>query len=198
MPGGFVLVVGPSGAGKDTLIGLARQTLAADGRFVFQRRLITRPKSPWEDHESIDRSEFERAEAGGRFCLTWHAHGLSYAIPAEALAVARRGQVGIMNVSRQIVDVARRRLPNASVVEVTAPVHVLAQRLAIRARETGGELLARLERSRAVGEVRADLTIVNASTPEESAASLVSFLRDRFETSADDTRSPLSPFTRVT
>lgn len=198
MPGGFVLVVGPSGAGKDTLIGLAQRALADDGRFVFPRRLITRPSSPWEDHDALDPSVFERAAAAGRFCLAWHAHGLSYAIPAEALAVARHGQVGILNVSRQVVEEARRRLPNVAVVEVTAPVQVLAQRLAIRARETDGEVRARLERSREIGEVRADLTIVNASTPEESAASLVSFLRDRFGTSTEDGRSASSILTRTT
>src|SRR3569833_150302 len=46
------LVVGPSGAGKDTLIGGAREALAGDDRFVFVRRIVTRAGNSAEDHDS--------------------------------------------------------------------------------------------------------------------------------------------------
>ena len=50
--GSLVLVVGPSGVGKDTLIGGAKQALENDRRFTFVRRVVTRPKplpgpKPW-------------------------------------------------------------------------------------------------------------------------------------------------------
>ena len=44
-PGTLVVVVGPSGAGKDTLIGLARALCANDARVVFPRRIVTRSPS---------------------------------------------------------------------------------------------------------------------------------------------------------
>jgi len=40
--GTLVLVVGPSGAGKDSVIGALRQRLAGDDRVAFARRVITR------------------------------------------------------------------------------------------------------------------------------------------------------------
>ena len=41
-PGWLVLIVGPSGAGKDTLIKIARRNLANEGRVKFPRRVVTR------------------------------------------------------------------------------------------------------------------------------------------------------------
>lgn len=179
MPGGFVLVVGPSGAGKDTLIRLVREGLAPDPRFLFPRRLVTRPTSAWEDHDTIDRASFASAEAAGRFCLSWPAHGLSYAIPAEAGEAARLGRIVVCNVSRTVLDEARRRLPGVAVVEVTAPIEILVERLVARGRDDPRDVRRRILRSRHIGETRADLTIVNDRTPQEGAAALVSFLRDR-------------------
>lgn len=175
--GGFALIVGPSGAGKDTLIGLARTTLAGDPRFLFPKRLVTRPRSAFEDHDTIDEAAFARGQAEERFALSWRAHGLGYAVPGEVLTAVRPDRIAVCNVSRRVVDDARRHLANVAVVEITAPVEMLAQRLAARSRGEDGDLDARLTRSQAIGETRADLTIINDRSPEEGAANLVAFLK---------------------
>ncbi|KMO17561.1 phosphonate metabolism protein/1,5-bisphosphokinase (PRPP-forming) PhnN [Methylobacterium platani] len=174
--GGFVLVVGPSGAGKDTLLRLAREALAGEPRYVFPRRLVTRPPSVHEDNEAIGEAEFAAGEAEGRFALSWRAHDLGYALPAATASLARDGHVVVCNVSRRVVDEARRRLPAVTVVEVTAPPGVLAARLAARGRPEDGDLAARLARS---APVAADCLVVNDRAPEAGAERLLAHLRAR-------------------
>lgn len=175
--GGFVFVVGPSGAGKDTLIALAQRALAGDPAFVFPRRLVTRPSSQWEDHDSLDPDDFQAGEREGRFALSWRAHGLGYALPRAALDAAWDGRIVVCNVSRTAIEEGRRFLPNPVVVEVTAPTELLARRLAERRRGEDGDLRERLVRSRRIGEIAADVTIVNDREPEAAACELIAFLR---------------------
>ncbi|MGC5777296.1 phosphonate metabolism protein/1,5-bisphosphokinase (PRPP-forming) PhnN [Methylobacterium sp. NFXW15] len=169
----FVLVVGPSGAGKDTLIRMARDSLAGEAGIVFAQRLVTRPPSADEDNAPIDADAFARAEAEGRFALSWRAHGLGYAVPKRLGRLARSGHVVVCNVSRRIVCEARSRFAGTQVVEITAPPEVLAQRLAARARAEDGNLAARLARR---GSVVPDLTIDNSGAPEAGAATFIDYL----------------------
>ena len=80
-PGRLVLVVGPSGAGKDTLIARARAACRDDATVVFPRRIVTRPASTFEDNEVMAQQVFEQAAAKGAFAFWWSAHGHSYGIP---------------------------------------------------------------------------------------------------------------------
>ena len=81
-------VVGPSGAGKDTLIEGA---LAAWPGLRLARRVITRPSDAGgEDFAGVTPAAFARMQQAGLFALDWQAHGLSYAIPRDQLAGGRR------------------------------------------------------------------------------------------------------------
>lgn len=175
--GGFVLVAGPSGSGKDTLIGLARAALAGERRLAFARRLVTRPASAAEDHDTIGRADFDAEIASGAFALHWRAHGLGYAIPAAYAKAAGRGAIVVCNVSRTVVEAARRSLPNVTAVEITAAPALLAQRLAARGRAEDGPLQPRL--TRASVPFTANVRIVNNGTAEDGAAALIAHLQDR-------------------
>ena len=57
--GAFVAVVGPSGAGKDTLIAHARAALADEPQVEFVRRVITRlADGETEDHDTLTDAAF--------------------------------------------------------------------------------------------------------------------------------------------
>src|SRR5579863_6477078 len=128
----LVLVVGPSGAGKDTLLDAAKQALAGDPRFYFVRRVITRPADAGgEAHEAVTDEEFARRD----FALQWQAHGLRYGIPADALSDNR---VAVANVSRTVIAEAVQRFA-ARVIEITASPAVLAARLGARGREDAAD-----------------------------------------------------------
>jgi ribose 1,5-bisphosphokinase len=169
-PGRLVLVVGPSGAGKDTLLGLARAACADSDRVVFPRRLITREASPSEDNEEISAEAFQRAVAGGDYAMHWEAHGHRYALSRAINDDIRAGRTVIANVSRAVISAARRAYSNVTVVLITAPPDVLAARLAARARPSDGQLADRLARN---VDAVPDVTIVNSGSAEFHARQLI-------------------------
>ena len=143
----LILIVGPSGAGKDTLMNGARMALADNPRFRFVRRVISRPGDMGEEaHESVTEQEFELRREAGDFALSWRAHGLHYGIPADIAMDLARGRAVIVNVSRAVVAEAAARFP-VSVIEVAAPANVLARRLAARGREDAVDAARRLSRA---------------------------------------------------
>lgn len=146
-PGVLVLVIGPSGVGKDTLIGGARKALDGDKRFSFARRLVTRPADiDLEDHVSLDAQEFAAARAAGRLALTWEAHGLDYALPIGVDTDLALGRVVVANISRHAVPKALVKYPHCRVVQVSAEISLRAERLAKRGRENRDQIVARLAR----------------------------------------------------
>ena len=168
-PGRLVLVVGPSGAGKDTLIRVARDALAGDPAYVFPRRIVTRPPSEAEDNEGVESDAFARLLAEGRLTASWEAHGLSYGLPAAIDDAIRGGRTVVCNVSRMVVAELRARYAEVIAVEVTAPPAVLAQRLVGRNRPEDGDPAARLRRSAAIPATRPDAVVENAGPVEEAA-----------------------------
>ena len=171
MRGTLFLVVGPSGAGKDSLIAAARGKLPE--RFAFPCRVITRAAEVSESHEACMDDEFARREARGEFALSWQAHGMRYGVPAFETALAA-GRHVVVNVSRDVVEAARTRFNPIRVIEVTAPTDMLAARLKARGREDVIAIDERLSRVRAV---RADATVVNDGALEASVAAFVRALQ---------------------
>lgn len=145
MTGRLFAVVGPSGAGKDTLIA---EAMRARPDLAVVRRVISRPTAAGgEDFEGVTAEEFATRRAAGEFALHWRAHGLDYGIPVRAFAPLAQGRDVIFNGSRKALEAARGPFPQMQVIHVTAPDAVLAGRLAARGRETAADIAARLQRA---------------------------------------------------
>jgi ribose 1,5-bisphosphokinase len=146
--GAFVAVVGPSGAGKDTIIDYARAALEDQPGYHFVRRVVTRPSSvDAEDHDTLCEEQFLAVKGEGAFSHCWEAHGLHYGLPKSVDDEIERGAVAIANVSRGILPALREAYANFLVVHITASHEVLAKRLASRGRENADEIRRRLMRA---------------------------------------------------
>jgi len=144
-PGTFVPVVGPSGAGKDTLIRLAAEAVIVDPRIRFPRRVITRTAdTKSEDHDTLDEASFGRLVDTDGVALHWRAHGLGYAVPLIVDEWIAAGSVVVANLSRKAVGAAAERYCNVAVVHVTAPPDILRARIEGRGRESGADIDERL------------------------------------------------------
>lgn len=172
----LVAVVGPSGAGKDTLMSLARARLDGDARFRFVQRAITRPAAAGgEAHRALDAAGFAAERVAGGFVLCWDAHGLSYGIPRDIEDDLAARRVVVANLSRGVLAEAAARYP-LRVLVITAPAGVLAARLAARGRETAADIAARLAREAALPAGLDVATVMNDATPEEGAARVLGAL----------------------
>lgn len=172
----LILVVGPSGAGKDTLLLAARARLADNARIRFVRREITRPATPGgEPHLPIDRATFEARRDSGAYALWWEAHGLAYGIPIDIEADLASGITVVASVSRAVIAEAASR-HRVRVVEITAPHDVLAARLAARAREGADDIARRLQRSVDLPPEIEHITVMNDGSVSEGTEKLLKAL----------------------
>lgn len=177
--GRLVLVVGASGAGKDSVLRYARQRLAGDHRFVFPRRVVTRQADiVAEDHESADDPGFVVLAAQGAFTLRWQAHGLKYGIRREIEDHLRRGCLVAINVSRTIIPDTVLRFPNAVIAEIHAAAEIRLARIAERGRETPSEGLSRNQRDVALSSTALLHRITNDGDIEEAGEAFCRLLID--------------------
>lgn len=166
----LVLVVGPSGVGKDTLIAYCRSRLSGDDAFVFARRAVTRPAGDGsEDHDAISEEVFQRHVAEGDFAIHWRAHGLGYGVPASIDDDLALGRTVVVNVSRSVIEDARRRYRRVTIVSVSAPRDILAGRLRGRGREADDEVDRRLARADILDVGGSDVVHLDNSGPVENA-----------------------------
>ena len=174
----LVLVVGPSGVGKDTLLDAARERLAQDKQFCFPRRCITRPAGTvGEIHIPVRPEDFGQMARQGAFLLSWKAHDLGYGIPRHVLEEVEAGKTVIVNVSRSVIEDACELVgrKNVRVVNIRASAAALRKRLEARGREDALDIERRLARASAY-QVDGDY-VVHVDNDADLETGILRFIR---------------------
>lgn len=176
--GTMVAVVGPSGAGKDSLLRIAMEHFAGRPDVQFVQRVITRPADAGgEAHLGVSQADFDMMRTQGAFAVDWDAHGLSYGIPASVHEKLALGHLVIANGSRSALPDWARAFPSLLVVNITASPEVLAERLVARGRESREDILRRLNRGSL--KVEGDYPVVeidNSGALADAGARLIAVL----------------------
>lgn len=179
MHGRLIYLMGPSGAGKDSLLDAVRECLAVRG-CVVARRVITRSgEALGEDALALSAEAFADCERAGDFAMSWRANGLAYGIPKQIDDWLAAGQDVLVNGSRAYLPQARRRYPGLVGVLLMVEQNVLRQRLQTRGRETPAQIDARLHRSTLFPAAVADealLRLDNSGDLSQAVDSLLGLL----------------------
>ncbi len=147
-PGLLVVVSGPSGAGKDTLIAAVR---AEHPHLRYSVSTTTREPRPGErdgeHYRFVDRTAFEHARAGGAFLETREYNGNWYGTPRDALELALgAGDDIVMKPEVNGALAVKRAYPDAVLIFlVPERLSDLRERLLARRTETNEEVAERLE-----------------------------------------------------
>lgn len=146
--GRLLYVVGPSGAGKDSVLRWAQESLGPGAPVHFAQRAITRPRTNGDEaHRSLTREAFEAELAAGHFAMHWRANGCSYGVGNEIRQALARGLTVVVNGSRAHLPQAIADFPQLEVVHLVASEETLRRRLAARGRETAAQAMQRLARN---------------------------------------------------
>ncbi|MGR5177173.1 ribose 1,5-bisphosphokinase [Vibrio parahaemolyticus] len=145
--GKLYYVIGPSGAGKDTLIDAIRADHPDD--IIVAHRYITRPfGAGGENHVAVSEQEYLSRQQKGLFAMSWRAHGLCYGVGLEVKTWLDKGISVLLNGSRAELAQAQQCFGSELVpIVVHLELDVLRTRLQNRGRESHEEIERRLQRA---------------------------------------------------
>lgn len=172
----LVLIVGPSGSGKDTLLRSARAALGHRQDIQFARRYITRPPDSNEDNYYVDPQGFNHLSNTGYFLSTWRAHNNCYGIPIHILTDSNRLSTIICSISRSAIVDFEKYHENTTTILITAPEQILHARLQGRGRETDKDIQQRLVRASATVHANNLITFNNINSVVESTTRFTALL----------------------
>lgn len=180
--GTLFLLIGNSGSGKDSLINWVFENWPSNVQApIIPTRIITRPPSPeTEEFDSISEDKFQDLSKAGAFTLQWKSYNIYYGVKAEIEDSIAQGRSVLVNVSRQIVEETRSRLPNVCAIFVKVPLHITEARIRDRGREEGADLEERLERARQNQDFPgADYVVDNSGDLENAGRQLLKILLEK-------------------
>ena len=179
--GTLVVLSGPSGVGKSTLVSRA---LEAMPELAFSVSVTTRPPRPSErdgvDYRFVDEEAFEALAARGGLLERAVVHGRHYGTPRDAVQeLQAQGRTVLLDIDTQGADQVRGSGEPATFVFVLPPdPDTLEARLKMRGTEDPAAVTQRLGRARAEMERAGDYEFVVVNDDlERSARDLIAVLR---------------------
>lgn len=145
----LIYVVGPSGAGKDTLLTWLKSRIRSSSLLHWARRTIDRPPSiefNAEQHESVEAEGFEKLLKEGAFAMHWKANSHRYGIRFQEIAPLYQFKWVIVNGSRGYLPTVAKDYPGLTILHITADQELLRKRLIDRGRESNEMIEERLRR----------------------------------------------------
>jgi len=167
----IVLIVGPSGVGKDTLLKEAKKIL--DGNFNFLNRYITRKPCKSEDNFYLDEYAFEILKHNSFFVSTWNAHGNYYGIAKKSI----KNGINIISISRSKVKDFEKFYDDVYTINISVSKENLRKRLETRGRESKEDIEKRLDRSYQKIESRNLIEFDNSDSLEITSERFVNLLK---------------------
>ena len=157
------LIVGNSASGKDTVISYA---LSKISNLKKSKRYITREASATEDFVSVQKEKFRKED----YYLCWESYDKLYGVKQEDIIVQlMNGTSVILNISREVIEQAKKLWSKVYVVEFSVPVETIEKRLNERKRESLEEIAKRLKRAKQGIDTHADI-IIDSSHADISIA----------------------------
>jgi guanylate kinase len=164
-PGSMLVIIsGPSGVGKDTIIDVMREQEARTGRSGERHYVVTvTTRAPRDgeidgvDYHFVTREQFLRIRAARGFLEANEVHGNWYGSPRDQVREAlASGRDAILKIDVQGAQVVKEQVTEALLIFVIPPsLEALFSRLRSRATETADELELR-QRNAAIELARQD------------------------------------------
>lgn len=177
-----VVIVGASGAGKDTIINKFAE-LQPD--FCVARRYITR--NTLDSNEafiSVPSGEFKTLAQEDVFCLTWSAHDCQYGISKDIYKSYLKGERVVLSISRSVLNDAIALFPSHKIINITANQDILRSRLLARGRENSEQIDARIARStHKIPQNIQYSTLHNNGSVDEAVSTLMTLIEGQEEMS---------------
>ena len=167
-----ILIVGASGAGKDSLLKAAKayftQCSEKKPKVHFIPRYIDRIPDQNEANFYIDTQRFEILQ--DFFISKWRANSHNYGIAKHCL---HKDGINIISISRSAIKDFEAYCDNVSVIEVFVPLHILQHRLEQRGREDKAQIAKRLENAGKKTYAKNLYRFENVKPIEESAEEFI-------------------------
>jgi len=185
-PGAMLVIIsGPSGVGKDTVIAALRER-PHQPEYQYIVTSTTRPRRPYEEdgvhYQFLDRERFERLERADEFLEANFVHANWYGTPRSQVRKALvAGRDVILKIDVQGAQEIKEKVPDALLIFLVPPsLEDLFGRLRSRATETADELDVR-QRNAAIELARQqdyDHVVVNETGQVGSVAARIDEIID--------------------